>query len=102
MNHIEPIQQPLHPGYILKTEFLEPMGLTPYALAKACFIPRSRIERIVREQLGISGDTALRLAKAFDMSAQFWVNLQAHYTLRIAEYQANPSLEKIKPVKQAA
>ena len=54
---------PMHPGEMLREEFLKPLRLTPYAVAKACGIPRTRIERIAREELGITADTALRLAR---------------------------------------
>ena len=68
---------PMHPGELLREEFLEPMELSPYKVAKACGVPRTRIERIVREELGITADTALRLAKFFGTSVGFWMNLQA-------------------------
>src|SRR4051794_10542688 len=70
---------PMHPGEMLREEFIEPMGLSPYKVAKACGVPRTRIERIVREELGITADTALRLAKFFGTSVGFWMNLQARY-----------------------
>jgi len=75
---------PLHPGEMLREEFLKPMGLTPYAVAKACGVPRTRIERITREELGISADTALRLARLFGMSVEFWINLQSNYDVEVA------------------
>jgi antitoxin HigA-1 len=93
---------PLHPGEILKEEFLEPLGLTAYALAKACFIPRSRIERIIRGQLGISVDTALRLSRLFGMSDQFFINLQSHYEMRKANFELSESLSRINPLQKAA
>ena len=76
---------PMHPGELLREEFLEPMELSPYKVAKACGVPRTRIERIVREELGITADTALRLAKFFGTSVGFWMNLQARYDVRMAE-----------------
>jgi addiction module HigA family antidote len=68
---------PLHPGEILREEFLLPMQLTPYALAQACGVPRTRIERLAREETPVTADTALRLARYFGTSAEFWMNLQA-------------------------
>jgi antitoxin HigA-1 len=73
----------VHPGEILKTEFMEPMGLSAYALAKALNFPG--IYEIVREQRAISADTAIRLGKYFGLPAQFWLNLQNDYDLRVAE-----------------
>jgi addiction module HigA family antidote len=82
-----------HPGEILCTEFMEPMGITAYQLAKALYFPG--IYEIVREQRAISADVALRLGKYFEMTPQFWMNLQAAYDLRRAA--ASAPLGKIKP-----
>jgi addiction module HigA family antidote len=82
-----------HPGEILRTEFLQPMGISAYQLAKALHFPG--IYEIVREQRAISADVALRLGKYFGMTPQFWMNLQADYDLRRAA--ASARLEKIKP-----
>lgn len=76
---------PIHPGEILLEEFLKPLGLSPYATAKAMRVPRTRIERLVRGETAVTPDTALRLEKAFGSSAQFWMNLQSHYDLEVAE-----------------
>ena len=65
---------PMHPGEMLREEFLEPLGLSAGRVAKACGVPRTRIERIIREELGISGDTAVRLGKFFKTSPEFWMN----------------------------
>jgi antitoxin HigA-1 len=92
---------PLHPGEMLREEFLVPFKLTPYALAKACGVPRTRIERIVREEMGITADTALRLAKFFGNSVEFWLNLQASYDVETARRKIGKGLEKIEPVKAA-
>lgn len=73
----------VHPGEILKTEFMEPMGVTAYALAKALAFPG--IYEVVRGDRAISADTAIRLGKYFGLPAQFWLNLQNDYDLRIAE-----------------
>jgi len=82
-----------HPGEILRTEFMEPMGITAYQLAKALHFPG--IYEVVREQPAISADVALRLGKYFGMTPQFWMNLQADYDLRLAAARA--TLNKIKP-----
>lgn len=82
-----------HPGEILRTEFIERMGITAYQLAKALHFPG--IYEIVREQRAISADVALRLGKYFGMRPQFWMNLQTDYDLRLAANSA--PLKKIKP-----
>ncbi|MGA9546027.1 MAG: HigA family addiction module antitoxin [Candidatus Sulfotelmatobacter sp.] len=73
----------VHPGEILKTEFMEPMGVTAYALAKALEFPG--IYEVVRADRAISAETAIRLGKYFGLPAQFWLNLQNDYDVRIAE-----------------
>ena len=82
-----------HPGEILRTEFMEPMRITAYQLAKALHFPG--IYEVVREQRAISADVALRLGRYFGMTPQFWMNLQADYDLRRAA--ATAPLSKIKP-----
>lgn len=71
----------IHPGEILREEYLVPLGLKPYTLAKKLHVPRTRIERLVAEQTPVTPDTALRLAKFFDTTPQFWMNMQASYDL---------------------
>jgi addiction module HigA family antidote len=93
---------PLHPGEILREEFLKPMQLTPYRVAKACGVPRTRIERIAREELGITADTALRLAKFFGTSVGFWMNLQNRYDVQTAERAIARDLAAIETLKRAA
>jgi addiction module HigA family antidote len=93
---------PMHPGEMLREELLVPMGLTPYRVAKACGVPRTRIERIVREELGITADTALRLAKFFGTTPGFWMNLQKRYDLRVVEQAIAAELEAIETYKQQA
>jgi addiction module antidote protein, HigA family len=73
---------PVHPGEILRDEFLVPMGLSAGMLARKLNVPRTRIERLVSEQTSMTPDTALRLARYFDMSPQFWMNLQTSYDLK--------------------
>jgi addiction module HigA family antidote len=86
-----------HPGEILRTEFMEPMGITAYQLAKALHLPG--IYEIVRGKRAISADVALRLGKYFGMTPQFWMNVQTDYDLRLAATSA--PLNKIKPRKAA-
>jgi len=76
---------PVHPGEVLREDFLRPAGLTANALAKALDVPAPRIDDIVRERRGITADTAMRLARYFSGDAQSWLNLQTVYDLRIAE-----------------
>lgn len=74
---------PIHPGEILREEFLIPMGLSAIGLAKALHLPRSRIERICREETAVTADTALRLGKFFGTTPRFWLNLQTNYDLAV-------------------
>jgi antitoxin HigA-1 len=74
---------PIHPGEILLEEFLNPMEISQYRLAKDISVPARRINEIVHGKRAISANTALRLAKYFDMSAEFWLNLQARYDLAV-------------------
>ena len=76
---------PLHPGEVLQKEFLEPMGLSQNKLAMALHVPARRINEIVLGKRGITADTALRLARYFGMSPQFWLGLQMDYELDIAQ-----------------
>ena len=85
----------VHPGEILKEEFLAPLEISAGVLAKNLDVPRTRIERLVKEQTAITPDTALRLAKFFGSTPQFWVNLQNTYDL--VEASETADLEHIKP-----
>jgi len=76
---------PIHPGEILMEEFLEPMGISQYRLAKDISVPPIRINEIVHGKRSITADTALRLGRFFSMSPQFWLNLQTRYDLEITE-----------------
>lgn len=71
----------IHPGAILREEYLTPLGLKPYTLAKRLNVPRTRIERLVAEQTPVTPDTALRLAKYFRTTPQFWMNMQTSFDL---------------------
>lgn len=93
---------PLHPGEVLREEFMEPLGITAYALAKACQIERPRLERIVREQQGISADTALRLSKYFGTTAEFWMNFQSRFELEEAREEIGADLEEIELLQGAS
>ena len=98
MKHI-PID-PIHPGIILKEEFLIEHGISSYKAASDMGIPRTRLERIVKGENGISADTALRLSRYFGNSAEFWLNLQRSYDLSIA-MNAAMDLDNIKPLAAA-
>ena len=76
---------PIHPGEILMEEFLEPMGISQYRLAKDMRVPPRRINEIVHGKRSITADTALRLGRFFSMSPQFWLNLQTRYDLEVTE-----------------
>lgn len=93
---------PLHPGEVLREEFLVPLQLSAGALAKACGLPRTRIERIAAEDVGITADTALRLAKALGTSAQLWLNLQTDFELETARRSIGKDLDKIEVLNSAA
>lgn len=77
--------RPVHPGEVLREEFMKPAGLSSNALARALHVPVPRISDVVRERRGISADTAMRLARFFGGDAHSWLNLQASYDLRTAE-----------------
>ena len=89
---------PMHPGEMLREEFLVPLGVSAGRLAKASGVPRTRIERIVREETGISADTALRLGKVLGTSPEFWVRLQAQYDMLSAQAEIGPALVALKPL----
>ena len=93
---------PVHPGEVLREEFLVPMRITPYALAQACGVPRTRIERLAREETPVTADTALRLARYFGTSAELWMGMQAQYDLERAQDIAAAALRKIKPRRREA
>jgi addiction module HigA family antidote len=85
---------PAHPGEILLEEFLMPMGISQYRLAKDISVPAMRISKIVRGERGISADTALRLARYFGMSVEFWTGIQTHYDTELAKMELADRLEK--------
>ncbi len=91
------IAPPVHPGEILREEFLTPLALTPYALARSLHVPRTRIERIVRELTPITPDTALRLGRYFETTPDFWMNLQTAFDLASLEQAKRAEIEAIAP-----
>lgn len=95
------LDTPIHPGEILIAEFLEPAGITQNRLATQIGVPPRRINEIVHGKRGITADTALRLAKAFGNSAQFWLSLQDQYELDVAADKLGDALDQIRPVRAA-
>jgi antitoxin HigA-1 len=93
---------PMHPGEVLREEFLIPLNMSAGHLAKICGVPRTRIERIASEETNITADTALRLSKALGTSTQLWLNLQNSYDVRVAERKIGKELNKIEPINIAA
>ena len=87
--------EPIHPGDILLTEYLKPMDISQYRLAKDLDVPQTRIADIVKGRRSITADTGLRLSKFFGMSDAFWVNLQAHYDLEVERDRLADALEKV-------
>lgn len=83
-----------HPGEILREEFLKPLALSANALARALAVDAPRINDIVRERRGVSPDTALRLARYFGTTAQYWMNLQSAHDLSVAEAEAGKEIRK--------
>ena len=90
--------KPLHPGEVLREEFLTPLNLSAGALAKACGVPRTRIERLANEETGVTADTALRLAKVFGTSPELWLNLQVDFDIQTARREIGDELDRIDPV----
>lgn len=84
---------PTHPGDVLHEDFLKPLNMSQYALAKAIGVPQMRISELVNRRRGISADTALRLARYFGTSPEFWMGMQATYDLEVARDQIGPEIE---------
>ncbi len=94
---------PIHPGEILLEEFLKPMGISQYRLAKDISVPSMRVNKICHEQCGVSADTALRLARYFGTSVEFWTGIQAHYDTERAKMELGDRLEQeVKVLGSAA
>ncbi len=95
--------RPVHPGEILREEYLAPLAITSHALAMALRVPAPRINDIVRERRAVTPDTALRLARYFDTTAQFWLNLQSAFDLKLAENEVGSRItDEISPRQRAA
>ena len=94
---------PVHPGEILLEDFLKPMGITRYRLAKSIGVPQRRVDEICAGKRAITADTALRLARFFGTDAQSWMNLQAEYDLESASIMLTDKINhEVKPLKEAA
>jgi addiction module HigA family antidote len=94
---------PIHPGEILVKEFLEPLGISQYRLAKDISVTPRRINEIVHGRRAISADTALRLSHFFGMEAQFWMNLQSRYDMEVTRDQLQDEIKKeVRPFSHAA
>ena len=98
MIRISTHREPTHPGEMLLEEFLKPMGITQKDLSKAIRVPYQRINEIINGKRGITPSTALRLAKFFGMSEDFWLNLQLRWDLYRARQKENKILQSIKPI----
>ena len=100
---LRPDMPPIHPGEVLAEDFMKPLGITQYRLAKETSVPPRRINEIVKGLRAISADTALRLGRYFGMEAQFWLNLQARYDLEVAELALAKRLDReVTPRAKAA
>jgi antitoxin HigA-1 len=94
---------PVHPGEVLLKDFIEPLGLTRYKVAKAIRVPQRRIDEVCAGKRAMSADTAIRLGRFFGVEAQLWMNLQAQYDLEVAERSLGGALDaEIVPLKDAA
>jgi addiction module HigA family antidote len=93
--------RPIHPGEIIKEEYLKPLSMSVSALAVALRVPASRINDVVRQKRGVSIDTALRLARYFNTTAQFWMNLQTSYDLKITRQNMTKIENEIIPLQTA-
>jgi antitoxin HigA-1 len=92
----------VHPGEVLREDYLVPMKLAPYTLAKALGIPRTRIERLAREETPVTADIALRLARYFGTTPGFWMGMQAQYDIERAADALTHELKRIAPAKRTA
>ncbi|TIU81379.1 MAG: addiction module antidote protein, HigA family [Mesorhizobium sp.] len=95
------ILPPIHPGEILREEYLVPLKLKPYTLAKKLHVPRTRIERLVGETTPVTPDTALRLAKFFGTTPRFWMNMQASYDLAVEGEAKKAEIDSIEQMQAA-
>ena len=93
---------PLHPGEVLREDFMAPLGLSAGKIAKACGVPRTRIERIATERLGITGDTAVRLGRVLGTGPELWMNLQARFETESAKAALGETVAELKQLNTAA
>ena len=97
-----PMMAPVHPGSMLKEDFLDPLGVSQYRLAQAISVPPRRTNEIVHDTRRISADTALRLSRFFGMSDEFWMNLQGHYDIEVEKDKLSTALADIEPLAAAS
>ncbi|MEO0653404.1 MAG: HigA family addiction module antitoxin [Pseudomonadota bacterium] len=90
------LETPIHPGAVLKELYLEPLGISPIALARRLGVPRTRIERLVKGATGMTPDTALRLARAFNTTPAYWMNMQTNFEM--AQAAGTVDLSGIEPL----
>ena len=99
----DPVLKPVHPGEILLEDFLKPLSISQYRLAREIHVPSRRVNEIALGRRGVSADTALRLGRYFNTTPQFWLNLQSHYELDQARLSSASEIEKtIHPLPKAA
>lgn len=89
--------RPIHPGEFLREEYLVPLDMSAGALAKAIGVPRTRIERIIREEIGVTADTAVRLGRYFNTTPTFWMNFQSSFELETTERDLAGEIDRIVP-----
>ena len=104
MNEDRPMTMlsPIHPGEVLREEFLAPLGMSAGAVARAIGVPRTRIERLASEEVDLTPDTALRLARYFGTTPDFWMNLRNRWALETAESRIGDDLDRIEPLARSA
>jgi addiction module HigA family antidote len=100
MNHV--LIELSTPGEVLKEEFLDPMGITPYALAKGIFVDPPRIAAIIKGTRKITADTALRFSRFFGTSAEFWMNMQSRYEIEKLAENMDATIERIERVHKVS
>jgi addiction module HigA family antidote len=93
---------PLHPGEVLREEYLVPLNMSAGALARRCGVPRTRIERIATEKLGITGDTAVRLGRVLKTTPELWINLQGRFEIETARRELGKTVDKLEPLEDVA
>lgn len=93
--------RPVHPGEILREEFLAPLHMSAGGLARALRLPRTRIERLVREETAVTPDTALRLSRYFGVTPEFWLGIQARHDIEVTRLALRAALAEISPMNAA-